>query len=370
MSTTATDTRTSFHLSLNVSSIDRSVEFFSRLFGMPPTKHRSDYAKFEVVDPPVTLSLEPENPAQKGALNHIGLKLGSRDALVEFQRQLEMRGLSSQREEGVECCYARQTKFWLHDPDANLWEVYVLDGHLEHRGAGQTEQALTGSCQKPDRSLEVISEAAPTATQPTAQSAAAADSVWSHRLGQPLQLPADIEPHSLDRVQLQGSFNAASTAEQRREFLTGLRDLLRPGGQLSLHCLTADRAPNVPIELAGPASVVEAVPVLGDLIGELSATGFQAMELTRYGSRPCFTLGAASLRETILVASTAPVDSGGDRVRVVYQGPCDEISIFGQKFRVGEPTEIPAATWKQIQGSGGAERLVELEQVSKPISCG
>jgi hypothetical protein len=26
----------------------------------------------------------------------------------------------------VKCCYARQTKLWVTDPDETLWEVYVL----------------------------------------------------------------------------------------------------------------------------------------------------------------------------------------------------------------------------------------------------
>ena len=48
-----------FHLSLNVSDLNRSVAFFRTLFGMEPAKLRADYAKFEPDDPPLVLSLEP-----------------------------------------------------------------------------------------------------------------------------------------------------------------------------------------------------------------------------------------------------------------------------------------------------------------------
>ncbi|MCA9086545.1 MAG: VOC family protein, partial [Planctomycetaceae bacterium] len=134
-----------FHLSMNVSDINRSVAFFSKVFNCPPAKHRQDYAKFELQNPPVTFSLEPIHPAERGVLNHVGFKFRSAEELVAVQRRLEAVGVRSQREEGVECCYSKQTKFWLHDPDGTLWEMYILEGDLPHRGAGQSEEAVRGT---------------------------------------------------------------------------------------------------------------------------------------------------------------------------------------------------------------------------------
>ena len=56
-----------FHLSLNVSDLGRSVGFYQTLFGRPPAKRRDDYAKFELDDPPLVLSLEPHPRGQGGA---------------------------------------------------------------------------------------------------------------------------------------------------------------------------------------------------------------------------------------------------------------------------------------------------------------
>src|SRR5262245_20518221 len=42
---------TPFHLSLNVADLERSVDFFRRLFALAPAKQRDDYAKFEVANP-------------------------------------------------------------------------------------------------------------------------------------------------------------------------------------------------------------------------------------------------------------------------------------------------------------------------------
>src|SRR5262245_20975996 len=151
-----------FHLSLNVRDLGRSVAFYEQLFGRPPAKRRADYAKFELDEPPVVLSLEPSPPGPGGALNHLGFRLGDAASLVAMQQRLELAGVRAKREEGVECCYARQTKFWVHDPDGTLWEFYTLDEDIDHRGAGQSREAVQ----------------APTATPlPRVR--------WEHRLGQP-----------------------------------------------------------------------------------------------------------------------------------------------------------------------------------------
>src|SRR3954466_12349397 len=106
MSAVAAPSTVRFHLSLNVASLERSVKFFEALFGSQPAKCRPDYAKFELDEPPVVLSLEPHAPTSSGALNHLGFRLADSAELVEWQRRLEAAGISMQREEGVECCYA------------------------------------------------------------------------------------------------------------------------------------------------------------------------------------------------------------------------------------------------------------------------
>jgi catechol 2,3-dioxygenase-like lactoylglutathione lyase family enzyme len=131
-----------FHLSLNVADLERSVAFYCTLFGREPAKCRPDYAKFELDDPPLVLSLEPTPRGTGGALNHLGFRMPDSTALVAVQMRLEKAGIHTQRQEGVECCYARQTKFWVTDPDQTLWEIYTLDEDIDHRGAGQTREEM------------------------------------------------------------------------------------------------------------------------------------------------------------------------------------------------------------------------------------
>src|SRR5213083_685887 len=90
-----------FHLSLNVSDLGRSVAFYRTLFGREPAKLRPDYAKFEVDDPPLVLSLDPTPHGSGGALNHLGFRMPDAASLVAMQERLERAGVRSQREEGV-----------------------------------------------------------------------------------------------------------------------------------------------------------------------------------------------------------------------------------------------------------------------------
>ena len=60
-----------FHLSLNVANLERSIGFYRTLFGVEPAKRRPDYAKFELDNPPLVLSLEPTPRPIGGPLSHL-----------------------------------------------------------------------------------------------------------------------------------------------------------------------------------------------------------------------------------------------------------------------------------------------------------
>ena len=127
-----TDSR--IHMGLAVKSLGQSVGFYRTLFGQEPTKTRPGYAKFEIAEPPVNLSLNevggetgPNNPVA-----HFGIQVKSTEAVQTVSDRLEQAGLKTRREENVTCCYAVQNKVWAADPDGNPWEVYVV---LDDQGA-------------------------------------------------------------------------------------------------------------------------------------------------------------------------------------------------------------------------------------------
>ena len=135
------ETLRKFHASLNVTDLDRSIAFYRALLGAEPAKVRADYAKFDLAEPPLVLSLIPGRPGAGGNLNHVGLRVQSPEELVAIQSRLEAAGLHTEREEGVECCYALQTKFWISDPDDTLWEIYVFHDDLDDFGSARSPRA-------------------------------------------------------------------------------------------------------------------------------------------------------------------------------------------------------------------------------------
>lgn len=116
------------HIGLGVASVDRSREFYRALFDVEPTKTRSDYARFELSDPPLNLSLiQTEQAVAAGdSVSHFGIQVKSTSAVSEMRGRLESLGLATDVEESVNCCHAVQDKIWIVDPDGRRWEVFVV----------------------------------------------------------------------------------------------------------------------------------------------------------------------------------------------------------------------------------------------------
>ncbi|NER38644.1 MAG: hypothetical protein F6J93_32610 [Oscillatoria sp. SIO1A7] len=49
------------HVALNVSDIKKSVDFYKAMLGQSPIKYKADYAKFDLDNPALNLSLLPSH---------------------------------------------------------------------------------------------------------------------------------------------------------------------------------------------------------------------------------------------------------------------------------------------------------------------
>src|SRR5262245_9127537 len=340
---------TRFHISLNVSKLERSVAFFRTLFGTEPVKLRSDYAKFELDDPALVLAREPNRtPVAGGALNHAGIRVKNLETLHAMYERANKAGISSECETGVECCYARQSKFWAHDPDGTLWEVYTFDGDIEHRGDGQVKEVVLGP------SLAAKSEPV----------------VFEHRMGSPIPDVLPYECGTVDAIRSRGTFNLPLTTDAKSRLVKEAVRVLKPGGRVFIHVLTGDRPVENPT-LPGPAGVVKVVPTEAEPVSLLRDAGFTGVRMLKYDAKPCFVRDGVAMRET-QVEGWKPVVVANGSVDVLYKGPFRElVDDAGTTYPRGRRVSVPSAAADQLRAGSLADSFVLFDPIpSKPVSCG
>lgn len=144
------------HVSVNVRDLDASLAFYRRMLGVEPVKVRPGYAKFDLANPPLNFAInQVAGLASAGALSHLGIQVASTDDVLAVRERWIEAGLLTRDEMGTDCCWARQDKTWVHDPDGNEWEVFVvLEDGLE------TSVASAGCCGTPDEEETPATKAA------------------------------------------------------------------------------------------------------------------------------------------------------------------------------------------------------------------
>jgi catechol 2,3-dioxygenase-like lactoylglutathione lyase family enzyme len=324
------------HVSINVSDLGRAVDFYRNFLGVEPAKHYKDYAKFEIEQPPMVLSLEPIYHRAADSFNHLGLRLDDPAAVVGVQERLSRAGLIAEREDDVECCYSRQTKFWLLDPDRNMWEVYALTADIAHRGSLAASDALAAR----DRAGHIAA--------------------WDHRLGDPIPARIPLADASVEEVRLRGTFNSLRTEAERTLLLAEVMRVLAPGGQVMIHGLAADRVlPGGFPRLPGPAALVKHTPLESEPAAWLEAAGFASVYVQKLGELPNFEHDGVKMRE-LMVVGWKP-DAPSSEQTIVYKGPFASVTDdAGNRYRVGERVTVDSATSARLACGPMADQFVFL----------
>ena len=136
------------HLALTVTNVERSAPFYEALFGTAPVKRERGYAKFEVEEPALNFTLNEgeREDGTLGAFNHAGIQVGSIDDVLAVRLRLQKAGLATFDELDTTCCYARQDKVWVSDPNGTRWEVYTVLEDIEEPEHVHEHESATTCC--------------------------------------------------------------------------------------------------------------------------------------------------------------------------------------------------------------------------------
>jgi catechol 2,3-dioxygenase-like lactoylglutathione lyase family enzyme len=152
------------HVSLYVSDILQTVSFYNLFFGQAPAKIRKGYVKYVLDEPSLIISFVENADRVQQNFGHLGFQVETLEQLNNRQTQAEKAGLITREEIGTNCCFAKQDKFWVNDPDGVQWEVYYFYEDAEFNDPHYEQETAPACCVAPAAEkpkVELINLAAP-----------------------------------------------------------------------------------------------------------------------------------------------------------------------------------------------------------------
>lgn len=144
-----------FHVHMGVENLDRSVAFYSGLFGAEPSVIKPDYAKWMLDDPRVNFAISTKEGVARG-IEHLGVQVENGDELAEVYGRLKAANGPVLEEGATTCCYAKSEKSWIADPDGIMWEAFLTNGEATVYGDNPeleklaSDNAAAWSCCTPE----------------------------------------------------------------------------------------------------------------------------------------------------------------------------------------------------------------------------
>lgn len=132
-----------FHIHVGVTNLEKSIQFYSTLFGQRPTKLKLDYAKWMLEDPRLNFAISTR--VGEVGVDHLGIQVESAPELAEITERLKKADLDIYDEGETTCCYAESNKAWTKDPSGLAWEAYqnMADAELY---SVKKEASQEGAC--------------------------------------------------------------------------------------------------------------------------------------------------------------------------------------------------------------------------------
>jgi catechol 2,3-dioxygenase-like lactoylglutathione lyase family enzyme len=110
------------HVHIAVEDLEKSIGFYSTLFGEKPSKQKPGYAKWMLNDPRVNFAISARGA--KPGLDHLGIQVDAPEELEDLREHLKRADLGLFDEGEATCCYAESDKSWVRDPSGIAWEAY------------------------------------------------------------------------------------------------------------------------------------------------------------------------------------------------------------------------------------------------------
>lgn len=128
------------HIHIKTRELDRSIAFYTAMFGVEPTRLEADYAKWLLDDPSANISLSTHDGSS--GVDHVGISVENRDDLEEIAGRLRSAGSPLFQEEATTCCYAQSNKYWARDPQEASWELFQTFGDSATFGAAPERELV------------------------------------------------------------------------------------------------------------------------------------------------------------------------------------------------------------------------------------
>lgn len=131
------------HLHIAVDDLDRSIGFYSTLFGAQPSVVKDDYAKWMLEDPRVNLAISRRG--RTAGIDHVGIQTDTAGELSDLAVRLKSAGETTFDQEATTCCYAKSDKSWVVDPSGVRWETFHTTGEATTYGESEPEALLAAT---------------------------------------------------------------------------------------------------------------------------------------------------------------------------------------------------------------------------------
>src|SRR5687768_7268673 len=96
------------HVGINVTDLNKSIEFYSKVFNAEPVKVKTNYAKFLLDDPALNFTLNLKDAVSGNHVGHFGFQVENLEEVLQHKARLEKVGFFAREEMDVSCCYATQ----------------------------------------------------------------------------------------------------------------------------------------------------------------------------------------------------------------------------------------------------------------------